>query len=323
MFDPDRYVVNASVKENLAFGVADADALGSRLEDHPYMGSVIAETGLEPKLVSMGLKVAETLIDLFGDLAPNNPLLERMDLMAPEEMDNYRTIVRRAANVAPEAIEAADRQALLRLAYGYIEPRHRHGLLDESLQVEIVAARSTFRANLPEDLKGAVEFYQPGAVNSAASMQDNVLFGRIVDTFAEAGERVNALLRETMDALNLTGPVIEFGLAFDIGSGAKRLSLAQQQKLALGRALVKRPDLLIVNRALAALDGNAQDAIVTRVLDFARGDGGPGFAIFWVLSHPGAGQWFDRLLTFENGRIASSEVRTKKVEEDRTLEPAK
>ena len=65
-------------------------------------------------------------------------------------------------------------------------------------------------------------------------------------------------------------PIIDLGLAFDIGSGAKRLSLAQQQKLALGRALVKRPDLLIVNRALAALDGNAQDATVTRVLDFAR-----------------------------------------------------
>ena len=99
-----------------------------------------------------------------------------------------------------------------------------------------------------------------------------MLFGRIVDTYAEAVERVNAILRETMDALDLTGTVIELGLAFDIGSGAKRLSLAQQQKLALARALVKRPDLLIVNRALAALDANAQDAIVTRVLDYRARD---------------------------------------------------
>ena len=62
---------------------------------------------------------------------------------------------------------------------------------------------------------------------------------------------------------------------------------------------------------------------MTRVLDFARAEGGPGFAIFWVLSHPGAGQWFDRVLTFENGRIASSESARKKTEEDRALEPAK
>jgi putative ABC transport system ATP-binding protein len=191
------------------------------------------------------------------------------------------------------------------------------------MQNEIVAARGVFRANLPEDLKSAVAFYQPGSVNPAATVQDNVLFGRIVDTYAEAGERVNALLRETMDALGLTDAVIDLGLAFDIGSGAKRLSLAQQQKLALGRALVKRPDVLIVNRALAALDANAQDAIVTRVLDYARAEGGPGFAVFWVLSHPAAGQWFDRVLTFENGRIAGSEQRARKVEEDRELEAAK
>ena len=54
MFDPDRYVVNASVMENLVFGVADTDALGGRLEDHAYLVSVIAETGLERKLLDDG-----------------------------------------------------------------------------------------------------------------------------------------------------------------------------------------------------------------------------------------------------------------------------
>ncbi len=325
MFDPDRYVVNASIKENLIFGVADQDALNGRIEDNPYLTSVIKETGLEGKLLTMGLNVAETLIDLFGDLEPNNPLMERMDLMAPEEIETYRTIVRRAGGGAANAtMDEADRQALLRLAYGYIEPRQRHGLLDETLQAEIVAARKVFGAELPDDLKGVIEFYQTGVVNSAATVQDNVLFGRIVDTYAEANDRVNAILRETMDALALTGPVIELGLAFDIGSGAKRLSSAQQQKLALGRALVKRPDVLIVNRALAALDANAQDATVTRVLDYSHAEGGPHFAVFWVLSHPGAGQWFDRVLTFENGRIAGSDVRAPETEEEkRQMEAAK
>ncbi len=323
MFDPDRYVVNASVKENLIFGVADTEGLDGRLEDHPYLVSVISETGLEGKLLTMGLRVAETLIELFGDLEPNNPLLERMDLMAPEEIDTYRAIVRRAGGATDAPVDPADRQALLRLAYGYIEPRQRHGLLDEALQAEIVAARKVFGQDLPADLRGVIEFYQPGAVNAAATVQDNVLFGRIVDTYAEAGDRVNGLLRETMDALDLTNPVIELGLAFDIGSGAKRLSLAQQQKLALGRAVVKRPDVLIVNRALASLDGNAQDAMVTRVLDFARADGGPGFAIYWVLSHPGPEQWFDKVLTFENGRLVKSTERATGIREDRALEPAK
>ncbi len=77
----------------------------------------------------------------------------------------------------------------------------------------------------------------------------------------------------------------------------------------MARALIKRPDLLIVNRALTALDANTQDATVTRILDWSRAPDGPGFASFWVLSHPGAAQWFDKVLTFENGRIVNTEER--------------
>ncbi len=320
MFDPDRYTVNASVMENLIFGVALTDALGGTpLEDHPYMVSTIAATGLEDKLFAMGRQIAETLIDLFGDLAPDNPLLERMDLMAPDEIEKYRAIVRRTASAQPSSVEPADRQAILKLAFGYIEPRHRLGLLDPELQGAIVEARHVFRSNLPEELSEAVYFHRPGAFNPAASIQDNVLFGRIVDTFAEAAERVNAVLRETLAALQLTDAVIELGLAFDIGSGAKRLSLAQQQKLVLARALAKRPDFLIVNRALAALDAHAQDAIVMRVLDFSRSKEGPGFAVFWVMSHSGAKDWFDKVLIFENGRLAKTEETTQSADEPSRL----
>ncbi len=110
MFDPDRYVVNASVKENLIFGVASQDSVDDGSPVDLYLASVVAETGLEEKLVDMGLKVAQTLIDLFGDLAPDNPLLERMDLMLPDQIDDYRAIVRRASSGPPSAVESS-RQA--------------------------------------------------------------------------------------------------------------------------------------------------------------------------------------------------------------------
>jgi putative ABC transport system ATP-binding protein len=57
MFDPARYTVNASVMENLVFGVAIPDALdGVRLEDHRYMGATVGESGLKTKLFAMGLR---------------------------------------------------------------------------------------------------------------------------------------------------------------------------------------------------------------------------------------------------------------------------
>jgi putative ABC transport system ATP-binding protein len=306
-FDPQRYIVNASVLENLIFGVLVPGAIeGQLIERHPYMVAILAETGLESRLIAMGRQIAEALIDLFGDMAPDNPLLERMDLLSPEEIDRYRAILRRVA--APDAVpDADDGYALLRLAFGYIEPRHRLGLLDEPLREAVLAARRAFREKLPEELAGAVYFYEPDALNPAASLQDNVLFGRVVDVYADAVQRTSALLHETLDALDLSPTIVALGLEMDIGSGAKRLSPAQRQKLALARALLKRPDLLVVNRALSALDGETQQAIIERVLERSRSPGGHRHATFWVLSNPAHAAPFDKVATFENGRLVGHE----------------
>lgn len=309
-FDPDRYVANASVLENLVFGVIVTEALGGQpIEWHPHMMTVLSQTGLEQKLLVMGRQIAENLIDLFGDLAPNNPLLERLDLLPAEEFDSYRAILRRAAKADSGAVLGAeDRQSLLRLTFGYVEPRHRLGLLDDTMREAILKARRAFRTALPEQLAEAIHFHEPGALNRAATVQDNVLFGRVVDVYADASQRTNAILRETMDELGLSSLIIDLGMESDIGSGAKRLSAAQRQKLGLGRALIKRPDLLIVNRALSAIDSDEQEGIIHRVLEHAKAEGGPGYATFWVLNNPDHADNFDRVVNFEHGRLVDHPV---------------
>ena len=128
--------------------------------------------------------------------------------MAPEEIDTYRAIVRRAANVPlRRRWTPADRQALLRLAYGYIEPRHRHGpARRRACEAEIVAARSVFRAKLPEDLKGAIAVLSARALSTRRPACRTTCSSAASSTpMRRPVERVNALLRETMDALDLTG----------------------------------------------------------------------------------------------------------------------
>ena len=254
----------------------------------------------------MGIQIADTLVDLFGDLAPDTPLLERIDLMGADEIEFYRAVLRRVASLAHDKADPVDRQAVMRLALGYIEPRHRLGLLDDTLKEAVLEARRVFRAELPEVLTDSVRFHETGALNPMASVLDNVLFGRIVETYAEARSRISALLRNMMDELGLTAIVINLGLAFDHGSGAKRLSGTQQQKLALARAIAKRPDLLIVNRALSTLDASVQEKIAARLFEHLARPDMPKTTVFWVLNHPSLANLFDRVLSFENGRLASS-----------------
>src|SRR5690606_30188110 len=131
-------------------------------------------------------------------------------------------------------------------------------LIDETMEDRLLAARQAFARQLPDPLRDAVEFYDETRYNSAATLQDNILFGRVVYGQAQAGAQIGALIAEVVDAHDLRPAILRIGLGFEVGNGGKRLTLMQRQKLGLGRALVKRPDFLIVNEAITALDGAAQ-----------------------------------------------------------------
>jgi putative ABC transport system ATP-binding protein len=188
------------------------------------------------------------------------------------------------------------------LSFAYIEPRHRFGLLTEDLMARIVEARSRFHEGLPKELAGAIERYDPMRFSTAASLMDNVLFGRIGHNQPDGPERIRAIVREILDELGLYDEVLDIGLEFNVGVGGRRLTGAQRQKLDLARALLKRADFLILNRPLSALDQRAQDQIVRNVLEEAKRDGrNP--AIIWVLANPAMSQLFDRVIVFHGGEL--------------------
>src|SRR3546814_19283001 len=60
--------------------------------------------------------------------------------------------------------------------------------------------------------------------------------------------------------------------------------------LALARALLKRPDLLVANEAISVLDGAGQNRLVERILDRRRGQG-----VIWTLQRPEMAALFDRI----------------------------
>jgi putative ABC transport system ATP-binding protein len=103
---------------------------------------------------------------------------------------------------------------------------------------------------------------------------------------------------EVLDQLGLRATVIEVGLDYEVGIGGKRLAPAQRQKIGLGRALLKQPDILIVNDALAVLDGGSQARLLRRVLERRKGRG-----VIWTLQRPDDAENFDRVLVMDEGRL--------------------
>src|SRR5581483_3343856 len=176
--------------------------------------------------------------------------------------------------------------------------RHRLDVLDERMQQRLLEARDAFRRGLPADARDQIAFFDPQHYNAAASVQDNVLFGKIAYGEADAPVRVPEVLAEVLEGLSLHPAIVDVGLDYQVGGGGSRLSLAQRQRAALARALLKRPDVLILNEATAALGGQAQAKVGEGVrLEMA------GRCLVWVLHRASLARNFDRVLVMSSGKV--------------------
>jgi putative ABC transport system ATP-binding protein len=298
-FEPEAYNSEATVAENLLFGTASGPLLSDKaLVSNPYFRSVVTEHDLVEPLYAMGFEIASTVIELFRDLPPNHPFFDQLSFMSADDLPEYQGLVQRHQGKTFAAAPEKDREKVAALSLHYVEPRHRFGLLDDQLRQRIVAARKSFRANLPAELKGAIEFYDPDAYNKSASLLDNVLFGRIAQA-RDAEARIRGILRELLNDSGLADDVYRFGLEFNVGVGGKRLSLAQRQKLQVARVLIKRPDIAIFNKPMTALDGRVQEQILDATLKRLGSA-----TVLWVLNNPQLSRNFGRVVVFDRGAPA-------------------
>ena len=111
-------------------------------------------------------------------------------------------------------------------------------------------------------------------------------------------ETICDAIDEVIAATGLREYVIELGLTADVGNAGGRLSSIQRQKLVIARALMKDPDLLVVDEALGPLDFNARSQIIKNVCEFMSGRG-----VLRVLETPALAREFEDVIVMGSGRI--------------------
>lgn len=268
-FDPAKYNRNMTVAENLLFGTPRGVVFDfSALRDNKVLARVIEAEGLKPALMAMGEKIAETMVELFADLPPGHPFFEQFSFVAADDLPLVQQLLNRVQRSGLEKAAPADQQRLVAITFPYIEARHRLGLIDAGLEARLLAARRRFAETLPEEFRDYIEFYDPARYNAAATVQDNMLFGRLIYGQAQAAQRIHRLLFEVVSQLGLKSEVLAVGLDHGVGTGGRRLTQPQRQKVALVRALVRQPRILILNNALAPLEA----AVQTRILKGLRNE---------------------------------------------------
>lgn len=298
-FDKERYNTNATMAENLLFGTPVGDAFDmERIADNAYVQTVLDKVALTEDILAMGRELADTMVELFADLPPGHEFFEQYSFISSEDLPEFQALLGRIGKDGLNDLRADDRSRLLSLPFKLIPARHRLGLIDENLQNRLLEARRVFAEDLPDELAAAVEFFDETRFNTASSLQDNVLFGKIAYGEAGAAEKVSVVIHEVLDSLDLRPAVMRVAFDHQVGIGGSRLSSAQRQKLAIARTILKRPDLVIINEALNALDGAAQNRVVANLREELNGRG-----FICILNRPTLARQFERILVMQAGRL--------------------
>ena len=298
-FDRATYNLNATLAENLIFGNPVGDAFDiEKLAENSYVLEVLEKADLIDDLLSCGHQLTATMIELFADLPPDHELFQRFSFISADDLPEYQTLVTHTDKDKLSELGGEDRTRLLSLPFKLIPARHRLGLIDTDMQAKILEARRIFHEELPEELQRSVEMFDAEKYNSAATLQDNILFGKLAYGQAQAAEKIGELVSEVVDMQNLRATVMEVGLDYQAGIAGSRLSSTQRQKLAIARAVMKHPEVLVLSEATVILETSAQTRILNNVLEEFSGKG-----VIWSLHRASDAERFKQILVMKNGRV--------------------
>jgi putative ABC transport system ATP-binding protein len=298
-FDYESFNVNASVGSNIIFGepIGPTFALNT-LGGNAYVRSVLNECCLTERFEQIGLQTARTMVELFSDMAPGHPTLEKFSFINSDELEKFKSVLERADKCALPELPEKDRHELISLTFQLIVDRHRLGFITAEIQQDLVMMRKKFRENLPAEFESTIAFFDNEKFNEKLSLQCNLLMGRVNLARPKAEERISELVCHVLDEEGLREQFIIAATTMNVGIGGKRLPLGMRQLIALARGIVKCPEVLVVNDALNAHNREAADDIRRAVFQLL-----PKATIIWMSNDLPNAEEFDKVLILRQGRI--------------------
>jgi ABC-type multidrug transport system fused ATPase/permease subunit len=142
------------------------------------------------------------------------------------------------------------------------------------------------------------ETYAPGL-----SVQDNALFGKLSDTAGVAAEEVRALVAQVLLDHGLRGQIVDLIYDLPISLGGSNLPRQFAEPLALSRATIKRPDILIMDKALASYDLETRISVHKRLRSLL-----PDTTLIYLDESFARESVFDAYFDLEQGRIVTEDT---------------
>ncbi|WP_246455549.1 ABC transporter transmembrane domain-containing protein [Sulfitobacter aestuariivivens] len=262
-FEHETYNKAVPLLENLLFAAPSEPVTQRELAEHNGFLPLLRAVDLVAEIAEVAQAVTDLLHDTFGADGTDHPLFRRLGI-DQTDFDATLRISNRAKSDGLSGVSDEDLALLLALPC-LLAPDQVGSFVPLALQDQVVAARQA----VPQDpAKRLSELYQqldPTSFSDGLSVVENMLFG-VVNK--DVGKRVD-LLFETIAAIldeqGLKSEIATLSLSEESLLGGTNLSPRVRERVAFTRAAIKRPDVLVLDKALASYEAETRAAAVSRL----------------------------------------------------------
>lgn len=173
---------------------------------------------------------------------------------APGALDNISFSARRGQTIAFVGLSGAGKSTIIKLLIGLYKPTAGRLLINgqDNRQIDL------------DDWRRSIGYVSQDTQLFAGTIADNLRFIKPAATDEECRQ---ALREAAINSLIERDPA---GLQVRIGEGGLKLSGGEKQRLAIARALLRRPRLLIFDEATSNLDSLTEKMITKTIAEISR-----------------------------------------------------
>ncbi|MEP1993620.1 MAG: ABC transporter transmembrane domain-containing protein [Ascidiaceihabitans sp.] len=298
-FDPDAYNPSLPIGENLLFAtpriVLTPDILAEKLE---FLRS-LNEMNLGEDLLMLSRDLIELLRQIFGPGGSDHPLFRKLGIT----VDVYDAAVDLVRRTAPGDKLTDQEMALLLSVPSSISAEQIGPAFPEEIKARVLSIRQSHGETLRQQMEDLYAPIAPDAHVMGLSVLENVLYGKLSDAAGPRGEDLRGVVAEVLDAEGVSPLVLQLVFDLPITLGGANLSAMFSEPLAVTRATIKRPDIVILEKVLTSFGPETHIKLRENLRDLL-----PGALLIFIDDTFDDASNFDVHIEVQNGRLVGSEI---------------
>lgn len=298
---PGVFNTNGSLLANALFGLpVNAASDGRGYARMPEVREALTTTGALGELEAVGWEIAGEFATLVETVDEKSAVLDSFAAYPKSEILAAAELVSANHGQALGSLAPEHRETLLALALSYIQTRDRLDVLSDNAIARLMQCQAKARKMLSD--RADFVLFDQDRFSPARTMAENIINAKRRFDRKSAWKLLDERMEAAILSAGLRDDLIRLGLSAQLGSGGGNLSATARRRVALARALLKRPRLMILDGVAGS--ANPADTALRAAIRSEL----PDAMIVFAAASAEAGEGADLLVRVDSGGAVQCET---------------